>query len=720
MLTKIKSKFLGLIVRSKLEKYIFDFNLRSFFSLLRYLTIILILPAYWFYWFIYKFIIALYNKYPRAVFTEYTVKRKDNYFVMTGCILIFISFFIFFVSLQMEVINQFWRWIAPKLNLEFNNFEYYFNKLYLIYFYIKYWITKTSIIAIPFVLLDQIILKRRLKVDPNRPASKLRKYFLREEAIQNDKTFLGITRDEKREGFSVSDEQFSTHLSGMATTGAGKTELFFSLAYQNMKKGRGVTVIDCKGDLEFAKKLYTFHKRYNPHNQKFKVINLADPDFSNTYNFLLRGSALEIKDRLVNAVEWSEQYYKNATIDVILTLLQAVIEELDKKITMKDLYLLMTEKKAVKIIQNMVDNDFISGKLQEIINDFEDTMKDCKGLINQINILCNSELGKIINHYNPEVDLFESYVNQEIVYITIPTNRLKETAKAFGRMLLSDLEATTSYIEENVPRSERRKYSITIDEFEAFATGDFVGWINKARSAKYNIQMFYQSEGDLETIDPAFVKQIIDNTNLKVAGRVNHPETAENFAKQVGTRKTVKETARVNKDLLRQMEGEMGSEREVEEFIVSPNEIRDLKIGQFVVLGKHPDNFKKIINVDYIPDPDFEELELVKEEKERVAEDKRLNMEELLKKNNEKYGEFMDSKENKEEANKTKRSNRKKKSNEISREDSKEDKVQKIDDNEKEKLSVKGEENIKKNNDAEQNNEIEMEESNEKNEDYNI
>jgi len=160
--------------------------------------------------------------------------------------------------------------------------------------------------------------------------------------------------------------------------------------------------------------------------------------------------------------------------------------------------------------------------------------------------------------------------------------------------------------------------------------------------------MFYQSEGDLETIDPAFVKQIIDNTNLKVAGRVNHPETAENFAKQVGTRKAVKETARVNKDLLRQMEGEMGSEREVEEFIVSPNEIRDLKIGQFVVLGKHPDNFKKIINVDYIPDPDFEDLELVKEEKQRVAEDKRLNMEELLKENSNEAGSFTNKRNNKE------------------------------------------------------------------------
>lgn len=577
---------------------------RNIFSLLRYLFIIVTFPAYFFYLFNLKCIVASFNMYVRAVFSDYIIKRKDRYYAGLSFVLL-----AFYLLIYLKFFDFIFRYI------DFGAYQVYADYIYSIYFYIRYWVVKVSFFTIPFVILDEFLFKKLLNIGQGKAPGKVARYRLREKAIKEDKIFAGTSRDNKSKPLFITDEMRSLHVECVGTTGTGKSASFiFPWAYQDIKRGRGVIIIDAKGDVRFFEKLYTFHKRFNDNKQKIKFVNLGDPSFSNTYNPLFRGNAIELKDRIMGAFIWSEEFYKTRAESTLLTLLQAV-ENVGKTITFHDLYILLTEEMAVEELRNMVDDDFIKKQLQtKIIDDFKNIKKECAGLINNIDLLAHGGISDIVNTYNPDIDLLEVYKNNEIVYFTLPSNLIGETARAFGKMLLMDLKSTGGYVERK--EAERRFFPVFIDEFAEFATEEFVGWLNKARSSGFAIHLAHQSLGDLEQVDEAFVKQVIDNTNMKIIFRVNDSETAENFAKQLGTFTTFKETERVDKSLLTQSEGFYGSIREVEEFLISPNVIkRELKRGQAIIFGKHPEMFYNIINTDYIDDPsDYEKIVLEKKD----------------------------------------------------------------------------------------------------------
>lgn len=586
-------------------------TIKKIFRFLRYLIIAFTLPAYFFYLFNLRCIVSSFNMYVRAVIGDYLIKRKDRYYA--GLSIVLIAFYLLvYLNLFSFLFTYF----------EFGSYQVYADWVYRLYLYIKIWVIRVSYIAIPFVILDEIMLKKILSNEGDSAPGKLIKYRYREKAIKNGDVFAGTSRDNKVKPLYISDEMRSLHVECVGTTGTGKSASFiFPWAYQDIKRGKGVIIIDAKGDVDFFEKLYNYHNKFNKDNdQEIKFVNLGDTSFSHSYNPLFRGNAIELKDRIMGAFKWSEEFYRTRSESTLLTLLQG-IDNVDKKITFHDLYLLLTEEKAVEELRNMVEDDFIKKQLQsKILDDFKSVKKECSGLINNIDLMAHGGINEIVNTYNPDVDLLEVYKNNEIVYFTLPTNLIGDTARAFGKMLLMDLKSTAGYIE----RKEAKKhfYPVFIDEFAEFATEEFVGWLNKARSSGFSIHLAHQSLGDLEQINKAFVKQVIDNTNIKILFRVNDSETAESFVKQLGTFSTFKETERVEKSLLTQSEGFMGSVREVEEFIISPNEIkRELKRGQALIFGKHPEMFYTLINTDFIDDlNDNLEVELSEIEKDNLYE----------------------------------------------------------------------------------------------------
>lgn len=595
-------------------------NLLFFF---RWIFIIITLPVYFFILLHYKFIVAFVNKL-RSVFTGHKLERHDIFFLRVGG---------FFAVLYMLLYLGVFEWVYH--NGDFGRFQVAVDNFYNTYIGLR----NIGLIALAAVLgffvVDKLLLIPFIQKNKNKPMGKISRYFARQGAIKKGRAFVGSIINQNKifpfkKKLYLTDNNRSLNVQISGTTGSGKSEsVIFPLLWQDICQGKGAIIIDSKGDMNFFNKIHTYHKKYNTkHNQKIWLVNLSNDRFSNTYNPIFRGRAIEIKDRIMGSIDWSEIYYKTRANSTLLLLLQA-IESIGKKIAFRDLYNLYTKKEALEELTKMVNDKFLKGELEsKMVADFKNVRKECAGLIDNLYIMSYGGFDNIVNTYSPEVDLLKAYQNNDIIYFILPTNLLDETARSFGRMLLMDLKSTAGYISGN-PDIEKRFYPVFVDEPE-FLTEPFVTWLNKTRSTGMCIHIAHQSLGDLERVNQHFVKQVIDNTNLKIIFRANDSDTAENYSKMLGTFKTVKKTERVNKSLLAASEGEFDSEREVDEFYVSPNVIKnDMKTGQALVIGKEPNFFWHIINTDYLEDPE-EYLQVELEKNDQVQDGNGLDIESIV------------------------------------------------------------------------------------------
>jgi len=146
---------------------------------------------------------------------------------------------------------------------------------------------------------------------------------------------------------------------------------------------------------------------------------------------------------------------------------------------------------------------------------------------------------------------------------------------------------------------QHRFFSIFLDDFSEYLYPGFVSILNKSRSANVGIVFAHQALGDIKTMGDAIANSILTNANLKIFMRGNDPESAEYFAKVIGTVTGKKFTERTKKGFWSQEATGDGSSREVEEFIVHPNRFKsELGVGEAVMVIPH-ENGSKAINIKF-------------------------------------------------------------------------------------------------------------------------
>jgi type IV secretory pathway TraG/TraD family ATPase VirD4 len=160
-----------------------------------------------------------------------------------------------------------------------------------------------------------------------------------------------------------------------------------------------------------------------------------------------------------------------------------------------------------------------------------------------------------------------------------------ETAPLVAKLVISDLNSVAGMVQDG--QLERGFASVVIDEFAAFAMPLFIDLLNKGRSAGMAITISHQSmRGDLAMAERGFVEQVADNTNIKICLRQS--ADAEYVAGLSGTYKTVKRTEQTLAAIHGHDQTGLGSAREVDEYHVSPNLIRQLPRGHAVVQMNAP------------------------------------------------------------------------------------------------------------------------------------
>lgn len=383
------------------------------------------------------------------------------------------------------------------------------------------------------------------------------------------------------------------HVQIVGATGRGKTKSVIApWLLRDFKDGKKVILIDGKGDLSLRDDLRTVLG-----NQWNQVVhfNMDDVITPSTTNPLKSGTPQQITDRIFSSFDFEEEFYRGLQYDTCLKIVR-LLKEVDNEVTFRSLHKCLTDDDFLSEKTKLTTNDLLTREIGQFLGQpAKERERNHMGLITQIGPFADGELSELVNgtirgkQSMCISELLLESLDYRMVLISLPTLSYQSVGKALGKMLLQELAWAVGERQQGV---ERDFTSVFLDEFSSFAYPEFVQILNKARSAGVAIHLSHQSMGDLWAVSKEFGDIVNTNTNVKILLGLNDPEAADYFASHIGTRTTEKLTEQaLDKGMWgRRLEksGQL-SIREVEEYIIHPNDLKSLSPGEGVILVRTPE-----------------------------------------------------------------------------------------------------------------------------------
>ncbi len=368
-----------------------------------------------------------------------------------------------------------------------------------------------------------------------------------------------------------------THIVG--ATGTGKTVLCKEILFSDLARGSGAIIIDPKGERYFYESVRNYCRSIGREKDLF-LLSATHPKESVRWNPCNLGNISEIQTKIFNSSIYSEPHYAKACEFGLLVAIRTLFEDGKRPFTISDL---LHELK----------------KISE-----EDKNETLKGLFYDLSNLTLGEWGSILcinkdeNGKNKELSILDLISKNQILFVDLPTEGKKVQSSRIGRLLTQEIILISGMRKRNPALLTGKPFSVFIDEFDAFATESFSTFLNKGRSSEFMIHLAHQTLSDLNVISREFAGQILGNCNVRFIFRQDDPDDAERWARFIGTRKMIKNTFRT-KDGSKTGDA---SSREVQEFTVSPDQIKSLKVGECVFSMK-TEGVTRVVRIPFKKSP---------------------------------------------------------------------------------------------------------------------
>ncbi|WJG71156.1 type IV secretory system conjugative DNA transfer family protein [Spiroplasma ixodetis] len=342
--------------------------------------------------------------------------------------------------------------------------------------------------------------------------------------------------------------KLNQHTLLIGATGSGKTTTALSIINQLVYKlNQTVIIIDGKGDSDLIDKVKVID------NNTF-IWNING---DNQYNPFASKSHIVLADKIMSLFDFSEPHYQAVAHSYLLILLETLVNN-KIEMTLSNIIKYFSINDLRKIIKKSNPNYLVvSGFDQEQIN----------GLLNRLRVYAE-QISTSIGIRN---NLTTISKNHKVILFSLNSLDYPQLASNIGKLLIQDLKEFASI----KPRNQH--INIILDEFNVFASDSIINLINKTRSFNYQCFLCFQTINDLKTDNKDLTDTIFGNTANIIAHNVKDPNSAEYLAKVFGTKTSQKITKQYD---TKNKKSSKGSIREVEEYIVHPNDLKKLKVGQ--------------------------------------------------------------------------------------------------------------------------------------------
>jgi conjugal transfer pilus assembly protein TraD len=349
--------------------------------------------------------------------------------------------------------------------------------------------------------------------------------------------------------------------------GAGKTTLLTAIE-QRLPAEIGCAFVDLKGDRALPDRLAIPPDR---------VFGLGDR-VSAAFNPLDRGNPASWRDILMATQEWSEPHYRQAAARFVGACL-AALNELNDRIGLDAVIEVLEQPKLATGLLRQLDEPERGALARSVaLLESESSLRSgVLGLGNRLALLRDSPATARRFGATGGIDL-EAILRGERALFSLPAAEFPEEAPAIAAAVIQSLGAAGQRL---APGDEPLRALLIVDEAARLGGNQLRESVAIGRGAGIGTAVAVQDFADLDYVAAGTREAVETGANTWIVMR--QVASAEEIANAFGSQTTKRTT--VQRDVHRWGFSDTGmrSEREVEEYRVSPNVIRGLGRGEAVV-----------------------------------------------------------------------------------------------------------------------------------------
>jgi len=419
------------------------------------------------------------------------------------------------------------------------------------------------------------LVRRRLRPAPIAASSKRKAANL--PAAASDKTLVGVNWQTGTPAF-ITDGALNNHVLVVGTTGRGKTVTTLNLIEAHIDRGLPVLILDGKGDAK------TGHQVVEYARQKGRAAYLFHQALNGpsgcAYNPFVTKDFSALADMVVTLHDWSESYYQVLAKGYMQTVFKVALA-IGEPVDLLSIQELMSVNAMVKVVRRhakTIPNAEIL--LSEILDQRKAEAAGIEALRALIRNLARSSAAHLfdVNSGAPVLQLERAREEGAVAYFALPALTFPDLSKAIGKLVINDARNTLS--------QQEGPWLIVLDEISTFVGQQVLNLVNQGRSYGARVILSGQSFSDFEASVVAggapFLSQVLASVNTLVVHQLNSPADAELASQYAGTFQKVEVTAQVVEGVATGV----GSARSSREFIVSPDDFKELGTGEAFLVSK--------------------------------------------------------------------------------------------------------------------------------------
>lgn len=333
-------------------------------------------------------------------------------------------------------------------------------------------------------------------------------------------------------------------------------------------------------------------------------------DATTRYNPIGRGNAFEVAEYVLATEHarnpFNQTFFQEGSTTATTLAVRALFELVEKeqvynyagekRVFKRDLWhlaylhnltiLKQFKESYTETLENSLSRFLAMAEDAPVMNQF------CVEMATRLSNLVESEAANVVAWDEGGLDMETAIKNGDVILFNLDPMQQPRAATSLGFYAIQELTALCAHFGLSKwgmlkdGKTRERTIFFLIDEFSALGGSQLGTLYDRSRSYGFGIGLSVQHLKTLEVIAEDFRTSVIKNANVKVLFRQD--EDAETYAGLIGTQRSFKETQQTLEDVdilgSQVTASGQGSRREVNEFIISPDQLRSLRDGQAVFI----------------------------------------------------------------------------------------------------------------------------------------